>query len=518
MIDIGIPATAVLAGVVVAMALAFLQRIAERAADKVNPGVIGRVAKQLWAWLEPYRRGLVMACLAGALVAVGVAVGKQLDGGGGRPDDNDTAPTTIATDIVEVMVVWEGRDLANFREVVAAYNTGVDEYPDVVVTPVGLDIGAALDERFEAGNPPDVAIVPQPGLVWRYAAQDRLAPLPVHVTERFPDQWNTFTETTDSNGVPNQYGAIMRATHKSLFWYQPESLGEPPEDWSWGELTEWLRNAPERWPDRTPLTIAGGDEWPLTDWFENELVALDPDLYDQLASGCETDWDQPEVTRALSDMADVWNIPGVFGPGGPEQVRETRRDDLIRRVAEDEAALAFGPSFIAGAVEDLPEADRPRPFGFPAVEGVRPLVVGGTIAMVPRQQTPSAQGQDLVNWLTNDEALRRWAEVDNGFLTPSVNSPHWTDEEQEPSDGDDVRVLLTSHLHPSADERLHFDLSDQFGVVRHGNPRVTWEILVDFFDQVTSDRSREQAAIEEAIDGFKTEAQSGSWAHPNCDD
>jgi hypothetical protein len=260
--------------------------------------------------------------------------------------------------------------------------------------------------------------------------------------------------------------------------------------------------------------LAGGDEWPLTDWFENALIAAAPDLYDDLANGCEASWDHDDVRQVLNDMATAWTIPGVFGPGGPEAVLDTDREELVRQVGTGEVALAFGPSFLGEAFEELDESDQPAPFGFPTVNGERPLLVGATIAIVPRQPDSSSdQGQRLVRWLTGDRAVEKWAQEDSGFLTPNELSPHRDATETD----DDLRALLTSRLRPEPRTQLHFDMSDQLGVAGGGSSRPVWEIFVDFFEQVTSDPATRGAAINGVIQGLERIAQDHPGPEDRCE-
>lgn len=69
---------------------------------------------------------------------------------------------------LEVAAVWSGVEQRNFELVLRAFTrqTGVA----VTFTSAGYSVPAFLDARLTEGRPPDVAFLPQPGLLRSYAA------------------------------------------------------------------------------------------------------------------------------------------------------------------------------------------------------------------------------------------------------------------------------------------------------------------------------------------------------------
>ena len=92
---------------------------------------------------------------------------------------------------IEVAAKWTGEEQANFQKVLDAFEekTGAK----VTYASTGEDTGAYLGPRIQGGNPPDVAILPQPGLVAQYAEQNALKPLPRTC-------WRRSTRTTRRTG------------------------------------------------------------------------------------------------------------------------------------------------------------------------------------------------------------------------------------------------------------------------------------------------------------------------------
>ena len=98
----------------------------------------------------------------------------------------------------------------------------------------GDDIAAYLGPKIEGGKPPDVAILPQPGVLQTFAADGDLIPI-----EDFAG------EVVDENFAPGArevgtvddtlYAVWFRAAQKSTVWYNThvfEDAGvEPPATW-----------------------------------------------------------------------------------------------------------------------------------------------------------------------------------------------------------------------------------------------------------------------------------------------
>lgn len=475
-------------------------------------GVLSLVA------LRRYARGraavvVIAALLAGAAVAVAVLA--WLD----RPEDG--CGRVPAAGAAEVLVVWEGAELADFCAVVGEHER------DVRVTSVGPDIATEVEARLAGGDPPDVAITPQASLVRRYASRGELCPFPSteaaddELVDLFPDAWNGLVTVPEGGSGPARiYGVPVKGAHKSLFWYRPGTLdGEVPEEWSWDDFTAWVSEMADDPSSGAPLAIAAGDRWPLTDWFESQLAGTASRLYDQLTARSDEsdqpepiDWDGSagrDLAATLTAMAELWRTPGVFA-GGPEGARDRSWQELPRQLYDGEAVLAFGPSFLAGPIgDDLPANFRLQPVNFPELAQGHPLVVGGDFAVVPRsdQGCPrNGPGFDVVEWLTGGDALALWGRRDPGFLTPNANSPYRLAGGRDPDESENVRVLLTALIRQPPGGRLHFDLSDdQFAGAGQGDPRALWTIFDEFFLDVTGGRVGVECAVDRVVARLEAE-------------
>jgi ABC-type glycerol-3-phosphate transport system substrate-binding protein len=371
---------------------------------------------------------------------------------------------------VEVAAVWTGGEQKAFAQVLAAFEkqTGMQ----VTYTSTGDDIATVLGTRLQGGSPPDVAILPQPGLLADLARRGALKPIEAvvgkDVDENYAPVWR---QLGSADGT--LYGVWFKAANKSLVWYNVgvfRGAGvRPPAAWD-----EWLRLA------RTisdfgvpPFSIGGADGWTLTDWFENVyLRTAGPDLYDRLTRH-EIPWTHPSVAVALSALSQIFGRPEWLA-GGTSGALQTDFPTSVAQVfrSPPKAAMVYEGDFVAGVITGETgaklgtDADS---FAFPSIQGSPPSVVaGGDVAVLLRD---SEGGKALIRFLATPEAGKIWAQL-GGFTSPNkaVSLSAYADESSRRS----AEALLAA-------QNLRFDMSDQAPAAFGGTPgQGEWAILQDF--------------------------------------
>lgn len=378
----------------------------------------------------------------------------------------------------QVAVTWSGQELALFHEV-------LHDYPGAVeVLSVGDDIDQFLSARHRAGTSPDVAVLSRPGLVTDYARRGWLAELPDGLGAPFPDARQNLL-TVDGR----LYGAWVKAAFKSLLWYQPSIVDSEPQSWDvLVDLVTTMGAAARSRPGApAPLAIGAADGWVLTDWFENVLAAVAPEVYKSLADG-EPGWTDPSVRHSLDLLAQLWSRPGAF-VGGPGRALLTQWEESVIQVTTGRAAMVFEADFVQAVVDQFrqPGLPAPRPFRFPSVEGARPLVVGGDAAVVLRG---SPRGEALVRYLTGADVFRPWIGA-GGYLSPDLALP----PDRYPAG---LAQDLAKELHDAP--LLQFDLSDRLtGSFGGADGLGMWQILQDFFRAVTATGADTAGALTDAV-------------------
>ena len=131
---------------------------------------------------------------------------------------------------VSVMAVRPGR-AASFQAVLDAFRRRTPTSPST--TSAGDQLLTQLSTAVEGGNPPDIAVLPQPGLMRDFVAKDALQPLDFAADDVETNLGESAVELGSVDGT--LYGFLFKAANKSTVWYNvaafEEAGVEPPETW-----------------------------------------------------------------------------------------------------------------------------------------------------------------------------------------------------------------------------------------------------------------------------------------------
>ena len=389
------------------------------------------------------RRWRRIAALLAVAVLAAVAAGCGGDDGGGGGDGEGVSGD------VSVMAVWTGPEQESFEAVLDAF---MEEYPDVNVTytSAGDQLPQQISTAVEGGNPPDVAVLPQPGLMADLVGKDALQPLDF-AQDAIEENFNeSVIQTGSVDGT--LYGLLFKAANKSTVWYNVpvfEDAGvEPPETWD-----AFLENAATINASGVPAySIGAADGWTLTDLFENiYLRTAGAEKYDQL-SRHEIPWTDQSVKDALTEMAKIVGDADNVA-GGTQGALQTDFPTSVTQVFADppKAAQVIEGDFVGGVITSSTDAEPEEGFNvytFPSINDSPPVVVGGGDLVVLFTQNEAAQA--LVEWLATPEAAEIWAER-GGFssLNQNVDAGVYPDE-----------ITRTTATGLSEAETFRFDLSD----------------------------------------------------------
>jgi alpha-glucoside transport system substrate-binding protein len=419
------------------------------------------------------RRFFLLALLV-AMLALAVA------GCGGDDDEGDEAggETTAAATTEEgganedvsgdisILALWTAGEQASFEAVIAGFN---EQYPNVNVTYRSApDVRPVLSTAIEGGNPPDLAAVPNPGLMRDFQARGALQPIEFArdtVEEHYSESWVELASVEDE-----LYGVFFKGANKSTVWYNihafEEAGIEPPETWD-DLLTaaETLKGA-----GIPAYSIGGADGWVLTDLFENiYLRTAGPEMYDQLTNH-EIPWTDASVTDALTEMAKILSDTDNI-VGGTSGALQTGFADSVNPLGADPpgAATVMEGDFVAGVITDQTQAAAGTDFDFfdfPSINDSPPVVMGGGDMVIMFKDNPASQA--FLEYLAGPEAPTIWVER-GGFSSPnqSVEDSAYPDE-----------ILRRSAVALAEAETFRFDLSDLLPSAFGGDRMFT--ILQDF--------------------------------------
>ncbi|MEU5860986.1 MULTISPECIES: ABC transporter substrate-binding protein [unclassified Nonomuraea] len=430
------------------------------------------------------RAAVVLAGLAVAVAACGNAPTTT------TPTASESAPAsnagggkTLEGVKLEVAAKWTGAEQKNFEQVLKAFSdkTGAT----VTYASTGEDTGAYLGPRIQGKNPPDVAILPQPGLVQQYAKQDALKPLSAEVTQEIDTNYTPYwKELGSADG--KVYGVLIKAAHKSLVWYRSDAFEEAGVQvpTTWDELIKAGQTIADS--GTPPFSLCGASGWTLTDLFENVyLSSAGPENYDKLSKH-EIPWTDPSVATALEKIAQIAGKKEFVLDGASGALQTDFPTCVTKVYGNKKAAMVIEADFVATqATQDGAKVgEGAKYFPFPKAGDTAPVVLGGDVAVVMKE-SPGAMA--LVQFLASKEGGEIWAKLP-GYLSPNKNV--------SPDNYPDELTKQLGQTIVSAGDAVRYDMSDLAPSAFGGTDgKGEWKVLQDFLRD-PSDVKGAQAALE----------------------
>src|SRR3954453_17269403 len=404
-----------------------------------------------------------------AVAAAGMLLTAAACGGSDSKSSSSSSPgaQTLKGTTIEVAAKWTGPEQASFQKVLSAFEKQTGAKVNYAST--GENTDAYLGPRIQAKQPPDIAILPQPGLVAQYAAKGDLKPLSGDVTAAIDANYTPYWK--DLGSVEGKtYGVLVKAAYKSIIWYRAKAFDDagvtPPVDWaSFTKAAQTLSDA-----GSTPLELAAGsgDSWTLTDWFENVYLSqAGPQMYDKLTKH-QIKWTDASVTKALQTLAQVWGKPGFVAGGGAGALQQKFDGSVTDTFGKNKAAMVYGGDFAAAniATTSSKVGTDAKVFAFPKTGATAPAVLGGDTA-VALKDTKGAMA--LMKYLATTDAGKVWAKG-GGYISPDKNV--------KPDVYPDALTKQLVQQMQAAGDAARYDMSDQTPAAFGGTPgQGMWEDL-----------------------------------------
>ena len=262
---------------------------------------------------------------------------------------------------VEVYTTITGVELGQLEESFADFQ----DCTGLTVNVVSSDeFETEINIRVEGGNPPDLAIIPQPGLLQTVVGTGSVVPAPESVEANVDEFWS---EDWKNYGTVGQtfYAAPLMASVKGYIWYSPSDFEENGYEVpaTWDELMELTATMAENggsgdnykpWCIGFESGTATG--WPGTDWIEDLVLRQHgADQYDAWVAG-ELDFTSPEITESFQAFGDIaLNDEYVNGGlGGPSSIVDTAFQEGGLPILDGSCSLHHQASFYEA---QWPEAD-----------------------------------------------------------------------------------------------------------------------------------------------------------------
>ena len=217
---------------------------------------------------------------------------------------------------------------------------------------------AQLPTRIAGGNAPDIAFIPQPGLLQKLVQAGGPVAAPEAVVANVDQYWNPAWKgygTVDGTF----YAAPLGSNMKSFVWYSPKKFAE----WGITVPTTWdeMFSAADAIAAAGVKPFCGGIEsggatgWPSTDWLEQIVLrTAGGDVYDKWVSH-EIPFDSPEITAAMDILAGWMKNPDYVngGFGNIQTIATTAFQDAGGPILQGECAMLQQASFYANFWENF---------------------------------------------------------------------------------------------------------------------------------------------------------------------
>jgi alpha-glucoside transport system substrate-binding protein len=295
---------------------------------------------------------------------------------------------------------------------------------------------AQLPIRVDGGNAPDLAFIPQPGLLAKFAKSGKLKPAGADTTsaaeQYYSKDWLNYG-TVDGK----LYAAPLGSSVKSLVWYSP------------GFFKEKGYQIPTTWDDLIALSdkiaatgikpwcagIESGDAtgWPATDWIEDVMLrTAGVEVYDKWVNH-EIPFNDPQVVAAVEKAGTILKNDKYVngGYGGVKSIATTAFQEAGRPILDKKCAMHRMASFYAAQWPDgtkVGEDGDVFAFYFPAVDaGKGKPVLGAGEFVAAFDSRPEVQA--VQTYLASAEFANRraklgsWVSANKGLDLANVPSP-----------------------------------------------------------------------------------------------
>ena len=326
---------------------------------------------------------------------------------------------------VTVMGVWTGAEADAFQKMVAPF----EEETGIKVEFTGTrDLPAILTTRVEAGNPPDVSAMPNPGQMVQFAKEGRLVPLATFMDREtlLNSYSNAWLDLGSHDG--QLYSIFISADLKSMVWYNPKAFAaagyEIPGTWDELMALSDRMVADGNTPWAIGLESGAASGWPGTDWIEDIMLRIaPPETYDAWVNH-EIAWTNEAVMEAFEIFGEIARS-NEYVYGGPNAVLTIPFGDSADALFTDppNAYMHRQATFIKGFIlEHFPDLVPGEDFDFfpfpPIKEEFGTPALGAADMLAMFNDTPEARA--FMEYIASAEAQAIWV-GELGKLAPNQN-------------------------------------------------------------------------------------------------
>jgi alpha-glucoside transport system substrate-binding protein len=328
---------------------------------------------------------------------------------------------------VHILGLWSGPELESFMRVKSAWEK---ETGGVVDWKGTQDLPDVLAARMQAGSPPDIVILPNPGLMQQLAGEGKLVPLNSfmdmeRVSQDYAPAW------IDLGSYDGKlYAIFYKVANKTTVWYNPRAFAVAnytvPKTWE-----DMITLADRMIVDgNTPFSIVApsgpASGWALTDWIsEIVLNNCGPDLYDEWITG-EISWTNACIKQSFEMFDEIVQKKGYVLGGSQGIFAATDANGTYPLYTDPPTAYmdylaSFAQAFIASKYPDINPGEDYDFFAFPAInpEYAGAVTIGADVVVMVHD-TPAARS--FMTYLAGAQAQETWIKL-GGFTSVNRSVP-----------------------------------------------------------------------------------------------
>ena len=365
------------------------------------------------------RRSFIQRSLALGLSLSAASTLLAACGGSSSGNDNPKTLTLLTT--------WGGEEQDSFKAVVKPFTdrTGIK----VTITAT-RDLDAQLTIQIRGKNPPDIAILPNPGKMQQLASQHNLIALNdlVDMGAMQDNYAKSWIDLGSYNG--KLYAIFFKAANKGTVWYNPAQFqsNNYAVPGTWQNMIS-LSNSiagQGKYPWSMGVESGAASGWPAADWVAQIFVNQSgPDQYDKWVAH-QIPWTDSSVKNAFQYFGQIAHGQHYIA-GAPQSILATGFTDASYAPFKSPPTAYmfylgdFTEGFITTQFKSLkPETDF-NFFPFPTINDSYKgaITVGADVVVAMRNNNSVKQ---LVQYLATADAQAIWVKR-GGFTAVNKNVP-----------------------------------------------------------------------------------------------
>jgi alpha-glucoside transport system substrate-binding protein len=366
------------------------------------------------------RREFIKRAVAAGLSISAASTLLAACGGGG-------SSSVIQTNKIDLITTWGDGELDSFNAVIDPFKS---QNGITITIESTRDVNATLTTRLAGNNPPDVAILPNPGKMQQLAAEHHLVALDsfLDMSKVRNDYANAWINLGSYNG--HLYSIFYRVANKGTIWYSPKQFQtngyQIPSTWDQMVTLSNQIAGSGKFPWAMGVESGSASGWPGADWIAQILLnQAGPDVYDKWVAHT-IPWTDSNIKNAFQMFGQIAGGSHYIN-GAPQSILATNFQpaSYLPFNTPPQAYMYYLGDFTQGFIQGQFKSFVPGTdfnfFPFPTINSQYAGAVTGGADLVTALRNTTAV-QKLVAYLATAEAQEIWVKR-GGFITPNKGVP-----------------------------------------------------------------------------------------------